>query len=142
VISWLQIAFKSHKDGIANSFQLTREAYEYALQRDCTQPCERINASDGSGIDVEQDAMLAEYCLCDVCGMSGSRSDSGYVKMEVCGTCLDNGKQTLACMSCVPWELRCWLREDPDSRHWRCARCRYALAVDLGQACSCWKWYK
>jgi len=78
------------QDGKANSFQLTREAYEFALQRDCTQPCERIHASDGSGIDVEQDAMLAQYCLCDVCGMSGSRS---RVKMEVCGTCLDHDKE-------------------------------------------------
>ena len=116
------------QDGKANSFQLTRDAYELALQRDCTQPCERIHANDGSGIDVEQDAMLAQYCLCDVCGMSGSRS---RVKMEVCGTCLDHDKETLACLCCIPWEVRCWRQEDLDSRHWRCSRCRYALSGDV-----------
>ncbi|KAL0022396.1 hypothetical protein WJX77_007740 [Trebouxia sp. C0004] len=121
-----QMVFRSNKAAIANSFQLTRQAYEFALQKDCSQPCERINARDGSGINVAQDAMLAEYCLCDVCGMSGSRTNSGAVKMQVCGTCLDNGKETLACPYCVPWELRCWLNEDPDSRHWRCAHCRLA----------------
>ena len=126
---YLQIAFKTSTE--RHSFQLTREAHEIALQRDCSQPCDRVNVCNGSGIDATQDALLAEYELCDVCGMSGGRPDSSRGSMEVCGCCLDHEKETLVCSSCIPGQLRRCLHAHPDNRHWRCQCCRSVPAIQL-----------
>lgn len=125
-------------------FQLTREAYEVALQRDCSQPCERIDARAGSGIDAEHDAMLQKYTLCDVCGMTGGNADFSHGGMVVCGCCMGNDQANLACVSCIPREVWTWLQTDPRNRHWRCKCCRYLsvscldlvhVQVQLGPLC-------
>lgn len=124
----LQMAFQIGANAMRQAFQLTREAYEVALQRDCSQPCERNEACAGSGIDAEHDAMLEKYNLCDVCGMNGGKVDHCQGEMNVCGCCADNNHSTLACTSCIPWEVWVWLQEDPENRHWLCKRCRSVFA--------------
>ena len=130
------MAFRSNSDDEARSFHLTREVYKSALLRDCSQPCKRIDACSGSGNGVEQGAMLEEYNLCDVCGMSDGGPGVGcHGTMEVCGCCLDDKIETLACSTCMPGELRRWLHADPDNRHWRCKRCRSVITLELGCYC-------
>lgn len=124
----LQMAFRANTVSMCRAFQLTREAYEVALQRDCSRPCERIDACNGSGIDAEHDAMLETYNLCDVCGMTAGKVDNCQGEMNVCGCCTDNHRSTLACTSCIPWEVWVWLQQDPENHHWLCKCCRSVVA--------------
>lgn len=132
----LQMVFRQKATAMQRSFQLTREAYETVLRRDCSQPCERVAAHAGRGIDPEHDAMLDKYNLCDVCGMACGSADSSRGKMNVCGCCIDNNQWTVACMTCIPWEIWIWLQADPENRHWRCKSCRSVFGILSARACT------
>ena len=100
------------------SFPQTWAAYEVVLQQDCSTPCERIKQY-GGGMSASAIAALAEYDLCDVCGMDIIERD-----MLTCKSCQQRGWKTKACDACIPGQERRWLKADADCRHWRCSACR------------------
>ena len=78
------------------SFPQTWQAYELALHRLCGQPCERVR-QHGGAMSAGDIAALAEYNLCDVCGMDIIEKD-----MLTCKSCQDLWWKTKACDVCVP----------------------------------------
>ncbi len=99
-------------------------AYQLVFERDCSTPCEQVDPNLGSRIDAEQDALLAAYSLCDVCGMDGSRRHGAIATMQQCGCCLQHGRETPACHAFVDFDEKQWVNADPEHRHWRCKHCR------------------
>ena len=114
----LQILYDC-SDMAAHAFVMTWKAYEEALQKDCSTPCQRINPNNGSGLGVANDIELATYDLCDVCGMDGN-----MIRMLKCGCCQEAGRETVACLACVPQDHARWVMANDECRHWRCRRCR------------------
>ena len=114
--------FATKKSSIAHANWKTWQAYTETLQKDCSVPCEQIDPNEGTGISAENDAKLATYDLCDVCGIDGN----GW-KMAVCGCCLHTSQETVACLSCIPKDHAEWIQADEDQHHWRCRRCMCCL---------------
>lgn len=113
-MQWL----RSRPNYARESFPKTWEAYERALHRCCGQPCERVQ-QHGGGMSADDIAALAEYDLCDICGMDIIEKD-----MPTCNSCQQAGWKTKACDVCVSWQEKQWIMTDVKGHHWHCSACR------------------
>ena len=123
----MQLAFPN-KSKEKESFKLTWEAYEEVMGQDCTTPCEQCNPNTFTCSNPELQSQLGTYGFCDVCGMHGED-----IKTARCGTCQQEGRETVVCVSCMPQEQLQWLRIDENKHHWRCHLCRFA-EIELATA--------
>ena len=89
------------------------------MLQDCSSPCEKCEPNTFRCANATLQAKLETYDLCDMCGLDGND-----IKMARCQCCEEQGKETVACYSCIPQQMLRWLIVDEDQRHWRCRRCR------------------
>ena len=118
----LQMFYSDKDSQQARNFRTTLWNYKMVLDIPCNAiPCERVNPHHFNSWPPPAGPYRVNCNICEVCGLNIDDAQA-----RVCECCHEQGREVLACYSCLPQKQHDWLEENSEIvHHWRCSTCRY-----------------